>query len=193
MIDFFLYNNQTGSLELNTHEILLVKEFDALWDKDRNKCKEDPTGNRRLRAWKEFKYIWLFADWKSPYQQYLEMEKHKAALEDSGLTDEEWNDQIFRAAVRKYIEIKDSSRTLSLIKTAFRTLEKMRVFLDNIDLDERDPVTNKPIWKGKDILDNIGSIGIMADRLKDLEETYKKDLLDSKKSIKGDREIAYDD
>jgi hypothetical protein len=31
----------------------------------------------------------LFADWKSPYQQYLEMEKHKAALEDSGLTDEE--------------------------------------------------------------------------------------------------------
>jgi len=33
----------------------------------------------------------------------------------------------------------------------------------------------------------------MADRLKDLEETYKKDLLDSKKSIKGDREIAYDD
>lgn len=193
MIDFFLYNNQTGSLELNTHEILLVKEFDALWDKDRNKCKEDPTGNRRLRAWKEFKYIWLFADWKSPYQQFLEMEKHKAALEDSGLTEDEWNDQIFRAAVRKYIEIKDSSRILSLIKTAFRTLEKMRVFLDNIDLDERDPVTNKPIWKGKDILDNIGSIGIMADRLKDLEETYKKDLLDSKKSIKGDREIAYDD
>lgn len=193
MIDFFLYNNQTGSLELNTHEILLVKEFEALWDKDRNKCKEDPTGNRRLRAWKEFKYIWLFADWKSPYQQFLEMEKHKAALEDSGLTEDEWNDQIFRAAVRKYIEIKDSSRILSLIKTAFRTLEKMRVFLDNIDLDERDPVTNKPIWKGKDILDNIGSIGIMADRLKDLEETYKKDLLDSKKSIKGDRLIAYDD
>lgn len=193
MTEFFLYNNQTGSLELNTHEILLVKEFDALWDKDRNKCKEDPTGNRRLRAWKEFKYIWLFVDWKSPYQQYLEMEKHKAALEDSGLTEDEWNDQIFRAAVRKYIEIKDSSRILSLIKTAFRTLEKMRVFLDNIDLDERDPVTNKPIWKGKDILDNIGSIGIMADRLKDLEETYKKDLLDSKKSIKGDRLIAYDD
>lgn len=30
MTDFFLYNNQTGSLELNTHEILLVKEFEAL-------------------------------------------------------------------------------------------------------------------------------------------------------------------
>lgn len=30
MQDIFLYNNSTGSLELNTHEILLVKEFEAL-------------------------------------------------------------------------------------------------------------------------------------------------------------------
>ena len=97
MTDIFLYNNTTGSLELNVHEILLVKEFEALWDLDRNKCSEDPTGKKRLRAWKEFKYIWLFADWKSPYQQYLEMEKHKAAMEDSGLSDEEWNDPTFRA------------------------------------------------------------------------------------------------
>lgn len=193
MKDIFLYNNSTGSLELNTHEILLVKEFEALWDIDRNKCEEDPTGKNRLRVWKEFKYIWLFVDWKSPYQQYLEMEKHNAAMEDSGLTDEEWQDPTFRAAVRKYIEIKDSSRILSLIKTAHRTLEKMRVFLDNIDLDERDPVTNKPIWKGKDILDNIGSIGIMTDRLHDLEEKYKKDLLENSKTLRGDREIAYDD
>lgn len=193
MQDIFLYNNSTGSLELNTHEILLVKEFEALWDIDRNKCKEDPTGKKRLRVWKEFKYIWLFADWKSPYQQYLEMEKHNAAIEDSGLTDEEWQDPTFRAAIRKYIEIKDSSRILSLIKTAHRTLEKMRIFLDNIDLDERDPMTNKPIWKGKDILDNIGSIGTMADRLHDLEEKYKKDLLENSKTLRGDREVAYDD
>lgn len=43
------------------------------------------------------------------------------------------------------MEIKDSSRILSLIKTAYRTLEKMRIFLDNVDLEERDVVNNKPI------------------------------------------------
>ena len=186
MTDIFLYDNATGSLRLNTHEILLVKEFEALWDLDRNKCSGDPTGTKRLRAWKEFKYIWLFADWKSPYQQYLEMEKHRAAMNDSGLTEEEWNDPLFRAAVRKYTEIKDSSRILSLIKTAFRTLEKMRVFLDNIDLDERDSTTNKPIWKGKDILDNIASIGTMADKLKELELNYKKDVMESNNKLRGD-------
>lgn len=66
-------------------------------------------------------------------------------MEDSSLSEDEWNDSEFRAAVRKYIEIIDSSRILSLIKTAYRTLEKMRVSLDNIDLEERDLTTNKPI------------------------------------------------
>lgn len=193
MTEIFLYDNSTGALKLNTYEILLVKEFEALWDLDRNKCENDPVGEKRLRAWREFKYIWLFADWKSPYQQYLEMEKHKAAMSDSLLSDEEWNDCLFRAAVKKYIEIKDSSRILSLIKTAFRTLEKMRVSLDNIDLEERDPVNNKPIWKAKDILDSIGSIGTMSDKLKELELNYKKDLLSSQKKARGDHEEGFMD
>lgn len=193
MTNIFLYDNTTGSLKLNTHEILLVKEFEDLWDLDRNKCSEDPTGKKRLRAWREFKYIWLFVDWKSPYQQYLEREKHTAAMSDSGLSETEWNDPLFRAAVRKYIEIKDSSRILSLIKTAFRTLEKMRVFLDNIDLEERDSVNNKPIWKAKDILDNISSIGTMADKLKELELNYKKDIMESSGKLRGDVEPGFMD
>ena len=114
------------------------------------------------------------------------MEKHKAAMEDSGLSEEEWNDSLFRAAVRKYIEIKDSSRVLSLIKTANRTLEKMRVSLDNIDLEERDLVSNKPIWKAKDVLADIASIGTMMDKLKELELNYKKDVMESNNKLRGD-------
>jgi hypothetical protein len=33
----------------------------------------------------------------------------------------------------------------------------------------------------------------MADRLHDLEEKYKKDLLENSKTLRGDREVAYDD
>lgn len=193
MTQIFLYDNSTGSLKLDLHEILLVKEFDTLWDLERNKCKEDKKGEKRLRAWREFKYIWLYADFKSPYFQYLEMEKHKAALEDSGLTEEEFNDPDFRAAVRKYMEIIDSSRILTLIKTAYRTLEKLRVYLDEIDLDERDPQTQKPIFKAKDILDSIGSIGTMSDKLKELELNYKKDQIASNSKNRGDQEPGFMD
>lgn len=192
MQDLFLYDNATGSLRINEYGILLINEFKTLWDPERNKCKEDPKGLKRLRAWKEFKYIWLMIDWKSPYQQYLEQEKHAAALEDSGLTEDEWNDPDFRAACRKYQEIKDSSRILSLIKTAYRTLEKMRVSLDNIDFEERDN-NLKPIFKPKDVLADIASIGTMADKLKELELSYKKDLLATTSKNRGDVEEGFDD
>ena len=192
MQDLFLYDNATGSLRINEYGILLIKEFKTHWDPERNKCKEDPKGLKRLRAWKEFKYIWLMIDWKSPYQQYLEQERHLAALEDSGLTDDEWNDPDFRAACRKYQEIKDSSRILSLIKTAYRTLEKMRVSLDNIDFEERDN-NLKPIFKPKDVLADIASIGTMADKLKELELSYKKDLLTTTSKNRGDVEEGFDD
>jgi hypothetical protein len=113
------------------------------------------------------------------------MEKHKAALEDAAMTEEEWNDPVFRAAVRKYMEIKNSSRILNLIKTAYRTLEKMRVSLDNIDLEERD-ANLKPIFKAKDVLADIASIGVMADKLKELELNYKKDQMQSGPKNRGD-------
>lgn len=114
------------------------------------------------------------------------MEKHKAAMEDSGLSEEEWNDSLFRAAVRKYIEIKGSSRVLGLIKTANRTLEKMRVYLDNIDLEERDPINNKPIFKAKDVLADLASIDDVAKKLKELELNYKKDVMESNNKLRGD-------
>ena len=193
MIQIFLYDNSTGSLKLDLHEILLVKEFDTLWDLERNKCSEDKKGEKRLRAWREFKYIWLYADFKSPYFQYLEMEKHKAAMDDSGLSEEEFQDPDFRAAVKKYLDIINSSRKLTLIRTAYRTLEKLRVWLDELDVDERDPVTYKPVFKPKEIMDAIGSISPMFDKLKELELAHQKDLLESKKTLKGDREVAYDD
>ena len=91
------------------------------------------------------------------------------------------------------MEIIDSSRILSLIKTAFRTLEKMRVSLDNVDIDERDPINNKPIWKPKDILESIAAIGTMSDKLKELELNYKKDIMSTNKKLRGDVEPGFMD
>ena len=68
----FVYNNATGELELNEPEVLLLREFNALWEKDRNKCKEDPTGEKLLRAFREFQYIYLAIHWNSPLRDYPE-------------------------------------------------------------------------------------------------------------------------
>ena len=59
--DIFVFNNSLNKVELN-EDLFLIREFKALTDINRNKCKEDPTGSKRLLAWREFKYIYLMLD-----------------------------------------------------------------------------------------------------------------------------------
>ena len=63
MVKIFQYNNVDGSVELNTPEILLVSEFSALMEDARNICDKDKSGKLKLRAFREFTYIYLALDW----------------------------------------------------------------------------------------------------------------------------------
>ena len=185
-MNFFVFDSADNTLKIDEYSILLVKEFKDLWDKDRNKCKEDKTGKKRLRAYKELSYIYLVLDFKSPYSQYLEQDKHTAALADSGLTEKELEDEKFKAAFNKYKEIQDADPILSLIKTAYRTLYKMQVHLDNIDFEEM--VNGMLLYKPKDVLADIASIAKMRTQLQELEITHKKDLAAANNKIRGDAE-----
>ena len=190
-MDFFVFDDTTNTLRINEYPILLIKEFNALWNKDRNKCKEDRSGNDRLLAFKEFTYIYLMLDFKSPYYKYLEQEKHDAALSDSGLTLENLENPEFIAAYNKYQEILDSDPILSLIKTAYRTLYKTQVFLDNIDFTEIDD-TGKRLYKPKDVMLDISTIGKMRVSLNELEDQYKNEL-SSDSNVRGDVELGFDE
>lgn len=65
----------------------------------RNACAEDITGQYKLRAFKEFKYIHLMLNWKSPYADYPEQDRHLVSMKDSKLTEAEFNDDILELRV----------------------------------------------------------------------------------------------
>ena len=109
-MNVFNYDNVNKYLDLNEPEILLVREFKALLDRDKTKTK--------TRATKELTYIYLALDWKSPYSNYLEQERHEEALADSGLTEEQFNDPIFREACRKYRNLQNSNKSVKLLEAA---------------------------------------------------------------------------
>ncbi len=173
-MQIFIFDNATNSLRIDDYSILLVKEFAKLWEPERNKCKEDKKGEQRIRAYKEFTYIYLVLDFKSPYFKYLEKEKHIAALADSGLQESDLSDKDFLAAYHKYQEMQEADPILSLIKTAYHTLYKMRVHLDEIDFSEVD-ADGKPIWKPKDVIADLTSISKVRAELQTLEQLHKKE------------------
>lgn len=179
MVKIFQYNNANGTVELNLPEIILVKEFSALMKDERNITKEDKTGRFKSRAFREFTYIYLCLDWRSPYSDYPEQDKHQLALEDASLTEEEFNDPDFRAACRKFKEIQNQTRSIRLLRAAQETVDKFMDYFHNIDPEERDPVTGKPIFKVKDIMAEISSLSKVQEELNTLEQMVKKEIAET--------------
>lgn len=174
--NIFQYDNVSNRIDLNIPEILLVKEFAELMKCERNICKEDPKGVYGLRAFREFTYIWLAIDWKSIYADYTEQERHHEALRDAGITEEEFNNPEFRAACRKYRAIQESNRSIKLLQAAQNTVDKFIDYFNNVDPEERDTVTGKPIFKVKDLMSEISSLSKVHDELTALEGMVKKEL-----------------
>ena len=177
--NIFQYDNMKNRVELNLPEILLVKEFATLIEPKRNICKEDPKGEKCLRAFREFTYIWLAIDWKSVYSDYSEQERHEEALKDAHMTEEEFNNPEFRAACRKYREIQESNRSVRMLQAAQTTVDNFIEYFTNIvDLNDRD-ANNKPIFKVKDIISEISSLSKVNEELKTLEGQVKKEMMET--------------
>lgn len=176
MLHIFQYNNVSGQVELNEPEILLIKEFAALMNDKRNMCAKDKTGQKHLLAFREFTYIWLALDWTSYYCNDAEQIRHQAALSDSGLTEEEFNDPLFRAACRKYREIQESNLAIRTLAAAKTTINKFIDYFEHLDPEERDENTGKPIYKVKDIIAEITNMSKVLEELKTLEGQAKREM-----------------
>lgn len=192
MKELFMFNSAENAVEINEPDVLLIREFAALWEKSRNKCKEDPTGSLRKRAFRELAYIYLMLSWKSPYSDYTQAERHEECLKDAGITEEEWADPTFRAACRKYKELQDSSRSLKLIKSAQSIVDKITDYFDTIDLTERDEITGKPIYKTGDVMKEMQNVSKIVEELKTLEYMYKKEQ-EAESDVRGGAEIGFMD
>lgn len=173
---FFQYDDKLGKVLLDDSTLLLTKEFAALLEINRNKCKEDPSGLQKLRAFREMTYIYLAIDWKSLYSGYSRQERHEAALKDAKLSEEEWNDPVFREACRKYTSIQDSNRYVRLLQSSEEVTDKIIDYFQNIDLEERDEQTGKYVNKVSDIQKAMENAVKQIESLKQIEALVKKEV-----------------
>ena len=170
-MNVFVYDNVNNRLEINEGEIFLVTEFKNLLDKDQSKDKE--------LAFKELTYIYLALDWKSPYSQYTELERHEEALRDSGLTEEEFNNPVFREACRKYRTLQESNLSVRMLNAAKLGAQQFIDYFTIIaDLNERD-VNGKPVFDAKKHFETMSKMHDLHEELTSLENLVKKELTET--------------
>ena len=163
-LNVFDYDQGTGTVILNSADLALIDEFKTIIKRDKE------------RADREFTYIYLAIDWKSPYSNYSEQERHEAALKDAHITEEEWNDPLFRAACRKYRALQESNRYVRLLQSAELVTDKIIDYFNNINLEERDEDTGKYINKVSDVQKAMENAAKQIETLKMIESLVKKEI-----------------
>lgn len=182
-MNVFAYDNDHLLLEVNEPEILLVREFKALLDRDKTKTK--------TRVLKELTYIYLALDWKSPYNNYTEQERHEEALSDSGLTETQFNDPLFREACRKYRKLQDSNKSIRLLEAAKKAADQLTDYFDVIvDLNERD-VNGKPVFSAEKFMKEVAQLSKVHEQLVTLEKEVKESV-SQESTTRGGVNTGYD-
>ena len=163
-MNVFNYDSLNKQLEINEPEIFLVREFKALLERDKE------------RAFKELTYIFLALDYKSIYSQYTEYERHEEALSDSGITEEMFNDPLFREACRKYRNLQDSNKSIKLLNAARNAADQFVDYFETIiDLNERDQ-NGKPVFSAEKVMKEMAQLSKVHEQLVALEAQVKQEL-----------------
>lgn len=175
-MNIFVWNSLDSILELNQPEILLIKEFKDLFERDSSKGK--------AKSFREFTYIYLMIDWKSPYAEYSDMERHEAAMSDSNLKQEEFNDPVFRAACKKYQEMQNKNIKIQAVQSAQFLVHRIIDYFDNIVDFEKVNENGMPIYKMKDVMTEMSNLGGVLDELDELKKRVKKGMA-SESDLRG--------
>ena len=110
-------------------------------------CRSDGMLRRNPSAWMRIKHCSatsatsfssfdfckkMAIDWGAPGSKDTPANRHKYALEASGLSEEEYNDPIFRAACNKYKQLQNSSSVIGqIIETYVNKIHEMLIILLN--------------------------------------------------------------
>lgn len=163
-------------------ELRLIPEFRALiaYDKDRFK----------KQALKEFAYIYFMNDYKSPYINFSEEDRHKKLIKELELGNDWVVHKTLQSAIDKYIELQETPtvKTLKVTRegllTASKVISKLKQVIDrsleDINDDENDMT---------DILNNVEKLLKISSELPKTVNTLQQLEKKVKEEQVGDSKI----
>lgn len=117
---------------------------------------------------KELAFIYFFADHRSSYAAYDEVERRDKLMEDLKVK----STPNLHAGLQKYRELADT-HAIKLLKSARSAVNKLEKYFKDIDLTAMDE-NGKLLYQAKDLVANLSKIGEVIEGLDRLEELVQK-------------------
>lgn len=135
----FEIDNDTYEIRLNKPWIGLVPEFAAILKRDRG-SPGDSKGEKKVRARKEFTFIYFFCDFGSPIRDWEDAERRKEALYYAGLTEKDIkDDKVVATAIDRYQELLlKGSRSIRTYRSLLKTLDALDEYFELLDFKSKD-------------------------------------------------------
>jgi len=165
-------------------QALAIKVFKTIWEKDKKKDK--------LRAIQELSFVYYMSDERSDYMYLLdEYERQSEVCKDLDFPDDWVREQYINDAIAYYVRASTTTSTILLASTR-NVIQKISKFLDNVDMNERDLRTNKPIHDINKITASVEKIPKLVKALNEIEKEIIKEK--ELKAQSGNKEIGiFDD
>lgn len=163
-------------------EALLIKEFKALWDRDKSKSKE--------KALMDLGYVYHSTDFQSIYRNYHPNSRDsKIKLDIYGDRNHSIDEMIIKAQ-EKYKELQ-TTLSMELLSDAESGIDKLRSYFQNVDFTADDEGK-----AAKNFIANVKQLGDLVKGLKALRDEVEKELVDQMQlrggSVIGKRELPPD-
>jgi hypothetical protein len=175
-------------VELNKEWILLIPEFKALLQGDKG-SPGDKDGRKKLKARKQFAYIYFMLDFKSPIESYAFAAKHKEALKYTGLEEKDVSDTKLRDAYDKYELLQiESARALKTLASVRKALDALDEYYNNVDFAQVDK-QGKLLHNPKEVANSISTLNKMYDEVDKFENRVREQLREST-TIRGQASLG---
>ena len=133
--------------------MLLIPQFKKLIHRDKG-SDGDYDGRKKLRAIKEFTFIYHLVDPRSPLENVVEEERREKSFQYAELEESNIDGSVIDAQMEYEYLLENSSPSLPLLRSAKRTNKKLITYFDNIDfslVDTKGQLVHSPMQHIKNV------------------------------------------
>jgi hypothetical protein len=124
-------------VELNKEWIMLIPEFAALLRRDKG-SEGDYRGDKKLKAKREFTFIYFDLDFTSPIREWEDFERRQEAMKYAGLGESDMDAAVMQAHSKYNDLLLQSSRSLKTLKAVEYSLNALDTYFLELDFTEKD-------------------------------------------------------
>lgn len=157
-------------------QALLIKEFKALWDRDKTKSKE--------LAVLELGFVYFKCDFRSIYKNYFEEEKEEKIIND--IFKSNWKpDKAVIAACDRYTEL-CKTKSMRLVENAWKAVDEISSYYTTVRLNELDD-RGKPVYDANKVQANLEKLPKLISSMAEAENAVKREM-DLSAGLRGGKE-----